>query len=90
MLRRIWVTVIVEDKTWLKQTMVEAEVMVDMLVSQSAIRKGIKKFAAYLIPSDLRRDMCIPYQCIKCIKACRCTGMCFLISKPSREDDRIF
>jgi hypothetical protein len=81
--------VIVEDKMWLKQTMVEAEVMVDMLVSQSAIRKAIKKFAAYLIPSDLRRcgarvcvfacvdmsDMCIPYQCIKCIKACRCTGI---------------
>ena len=90
MLRRIWVTVIVEDKTWLKQTMVEAEVMVDMLVSQSAIRKGIKKFAAYLLPSDLRRDMCIPYQCIKCMEACRCTGICLFIGKTSREDDRMF
>lgn len=44
-----------KDKMWLKQTMVEAEVKVDMLVSQSAMRKGIKKFAAYLIPSDLRQ-----------------------------------
>jgi len=35
-------------------------------------------------------DMCIAYQCIKCMEACRCTGICLFIGKTSREDDRMF